>query len=71
MKEILIEFGLPVLVLLTCAVLLIWGIDGEVKTALALAIGVILKGVYDYPKLARIKNDAVQSKSAQQGVKEI
>jgi hypothetical protein len=46
MKDILIDFGIPVFILTTCAVLLIAGIDGEVKTALALAIGVILKGVY-------------------------
>lgn len=50
MKDILISFVIPALVLVICAGLLIAGIDGEVKTAFALAIGVILKGVYSYSK---------------------
>lgn len=47
MKELCISFGIPAMILIICAVLLGTGIDGEVKTAFALAIGVILKGVYD------------------------
>ena len=34
-RELLIDFGLPVIILLVAAVLLITGIDGEVKTILA------------------------------------
>jgi hypothetical protein len=50
MKDIFISFVTPALVLLVCAGLLIAGVDGEVKTAFALAIGVILKGCYSYSK---------------------
>lgn len=39
MKDILIDFGLPALLLLICAALLFTGIDGEVKSVLLLSAG--------------------------------
>ncbi len=45
-REILTDFGLPVLIIIVCAILLITGIDGEVKSILALAAGWIFKSGY-------------------------
>jgi len=39
MKEILIDFGIPVILILGCLVLLGLGIDGEVKSILTMAAG--------------------------------
>ena len=43
MKNILIDFGLPALILIMLFILLITGIDGEVKTLFATTIGWIIK----------------------------
>ena len=43
MKDILIDFGLPALILAMLFTLLITGIDGEVKTLLATVVGWIVK----------------------------
>lgn len=45
-RELLVDFGLPFLIIITCGVLLISGIDGEVKSILALAAGWIFKSGY-------------------------
>jgi len=42
-KDILIDFGLPVLILAMLFTLLLSGIDGEVKTLFAATIGWIIK----------------------------
>ena len=46
MKEILIDFGLPALLITICFVLMLCGIDGEVKTILVLAAGWLFKSGY-------------------------
>ena len=43
MKDILIDFGLPSLILILLFILLVTGIDGEVKTLMATVIGWIVK----------------------------
>jgi len=45
-----VEFALPVFILTICAVLLLTGIDGEVKTILAGAAGWIFKSGYSKRK---------------------
>ena len=42
-KGILIDFGLPFLILVMLFILLMTGIDGEVKTLFATTIGWIIK----------------------------
>lgn len=42
-KDILIDFGLPALVLVMLFILLLTGIDGEVKALFATVIGWIIK----------------------------
>ncbi len=49
-REILTDFGLPVLIIIVCTILLITGIDGEVKSILALAAGWIFKSGYTKTK---------------------
>ncbi len=39
MKEILIDFGIPAMLIAGCFILLGLGIDGEVKTILVMAAG--------------------------------
>ena len=39
MKDILIDFGIPMTLILGCFVLLCLGIDGEVKSILTVAAG--------------------------------
>lgn len=46
LKSFCIEFGLPALVLVICTVLLMTGVDGEVKTILAGAAGWLFKSGY-------------------------
>jgi len=46
MKEILIDFGLPALVLVICFVLVMCGQNGEVKSIMAMATGWIFKSGY-------------------------
>jgi hypothetical protein len=67
MRDILIDFGVPALVLIVCAVLLLCGVDSEVKTAMILAIGVMLKAVYSPRTPTPPKIDALQSKSGGTG----
>ena len=43
MKSILIDFGLPALILVMLFILLVTGIDGEVKTLFATVVGWIVK----------------------------
>ena len=43
MKDILIDFGLPSLILVMLFILLVTGIDGEVKTLFATVVGWIVK----------------------------
>jgi hypothetical protein len=52
-REILVDFGLPVLIILVCLVLLLTGRDGEVKTMLTLAAGWIFKSGYSRKKSGR------------------
>ena len=42
MKDILIDFGLPALILVMLFVLLVTGIDGEVKTLMSAVVGWII-----------------------------
>ena len=42
MKDILIDFGLPVLILIMLFVLMVTGIDSEVKTVFVATIGWLL-----------------------------
>ena len=37
MKELLIDFGIPALLIIGCFILIGFGIDGEVKTILVMA----------------------------------
>ncbi|MBA7592453.1 hypothetical protein ES708_34636 [subsurface metagenome] len=39
LKDILIDFGIPAILIVGCFTLLILGIDGEVKTILVMAAG--------------------------------
>ena len=50
MKDILISFGLPALVIISCVVLLMTGQDGEVKAILAMASGWLFKSGYTQTK---------------------
>lgn len=43
MKSILIDFGLPALLIVVCMVLILSGADGEVKSILAMAAGWMFK----------------------------
>jgi len=43
MRDILIDFGLPALIIIICFVLLMTGKNGEVKAILTLAAGWIFK----------------------------
>lgn len=45
-RELLTDFGLPVVIIGVCAWLLASGIDGEVKSILAMAAGWIFKSGY-------------------------
>ncbi|MBA7580093.1 hypothetical protein ES708_21980 [subsurface metagenome] len=49
-KDILIDFGLPVILIGCATFLLATGIDGEVKTALLMAAGWIFHSGYKYKK---------------------
>ena len=46
MKDILIDFGIPTMLIAGCFTLLILGIDGEVKSILLLAAGWCFKSGY-------------------------
>ena len=51
MKDILIDFGLPALILAMLFTLLITGIDGEVKTLMSAVVGwIINSGVHKVRK---------------------
>ncbi|MCK9598673.1 MAG: hypothetical protein M0R06_06505 [Sphaerochaeta sp.] len=43
LRELLIDFGLPALIIIICAVLLCTGKDSEVKTVFAMAAGWLFK----------------------------
>jgi hypothetical protein len=58
MKDLLIDFGLPVLLILVFFILLLCGIDGEVKSLLAIAAGWVFKS-----GITRVKNEVTKSKS--------
>ena len=49
-RELLVDFGLPVIIILVAMTLLLTGKDGEVKTILALAAGWIFKSGYQRVK---------------------
>ena len=50
LRELLIDFGLPALILVLLFILLLTGIDGEVKTLMAATIGWIIRsGVVKRP----------------------
>lgn len=63
MKDILIDFGLPALVLIICFVLLMTGRDGEVKAILAAAVGWLFKSGYVRMKPVSREKEALRSKS--------
>jgi len=63
MKDILISFGLPAMVLIMCFVLLICGHDGEVKAIMAMAAGWIFKSGYARRQHPPTNNDALRLKS--------
>ncbi len=46
MKDILIDFGIPCLLIVGCFALLFTGRDGEVKSILLLAAGWVVKSGY-------------------------
>lgn len=50
LKDILIDFGIPTIILVGCFTLLILGIDGEVKTILVLAGGWCFHSGYRHVK---------------------
>jgi hypothetical protein len=52
-RELCVEFGLPALIMLIAFVLLLTGIDGEVKTILALAAGWLFKSGYTKGKRSK------------------
>ena len=43
MKDILIDFGLPALIIIILAALMATGVDSEVKTLLAATVGWVIK----------------------------
>jgi hypothetical protein len=47
MKNILIDFGLPALILVICFVLIMTGKDGEVKAIMATAAGWVFRSGYN------------------------
>jgi len=49
-KQILVDFGLPALIIIVSMVLLLTGVDGEIKTVLALAAGWMFKSGYTKAK---------------------
>ena len=49
-REILMDFGLPVIIIIVCLILLLTGRDGEVKAILAMAAGWIFKSGYTRAK---------------------
>jgi len=59
MKDLFIDLGLPSLIIVLSFVLLICGIDGEVKSILALAAGWVFKSGYTRTsaKLSQKKKD--------------
>jgi len=52
-REILIDFGLPLVLLIILTILLATGIDGEVKTLFAGVVGWIIKGGVSRSKAAK------------------
>jgi len=50
LKDILIDFGLPVLLIIILSLLLAFRIDSEVKTLLAAVVGWITKSGYSRTK---------------------
>lgn len=50
MKDLLLDFGLPVLIIMVCLVLLLSGIDGEVKTMLTIATGWVFRSSWQKVK---------------------
>ncbi len=50
LKDILIDFGIPVLLIIILSLLLIFKVDGEVKTLLAAVVGWITKSGYNRTK---------------------
>ena len=46
MKDALIDFGLPLVIILICFVLILSGKDSEVKSILTLAAGWVFKSGY-------------------------
>lgn len=56
MKAILIEFGLPAMILIICFVLLLTGIDGEVKGIFAMSCGWLIKSGVD--EATRLKSES-------------
>ena len=46
MKDILIDFGLPALIIILAFILLVTGVNSEVKSILAIAAGWIFKSGY-------------------------
>lgn len=46
MRDILIDFGLPLIIILICFILLMSGKDSEVKSILTLASGWVFKSGY-------------------------
>lgn len=55
MKAILVEFGLPAMILIICFVLLLTGIDGEVKGVFAMSCGWLVKSGLD--EATRLKSE--------------
>jgi hypothetical protein len=52
-REILIDFGLPALIMLIAGVLLFCGKDGEVKTILAMAAGWLFSSGVTYKRVKK------------------
>jgi hypothetical protein len=52
-RELCVDFGIPVILLIILTVLLATGIDGEVKTLFAAVVGWIIKGGISRAKAAR------------------
>ena len=49
-RDLAVDFGLPALILIICAVLLLTGKDGEVKSIMTLAAGWVFKSGYSKVK---------------------
>lgn len=63
MRETIIDFGLPAVIILGCFLLLFTGHDSEIKSILTLACGWVCKAGYTRIPTKKAGCDAPESKS--------